>query len=62
MSTPREQFNCRIPVPTKQQIADLASAHGLSQSEIVMIAIDRLAQSLRSDPAYRDAAKKLASC
>jgi len=45
MSTPaREQFNCRLPAFTKQQIAELSKRLGLSQSEVIILAIDRMAR------------------
>lgn len=41
MPAPREQFNCRLPSLTKALIADLAERLGLSQSEVVMLAVER---------------------
>lgn len=52
----RDQFNCRLPSAVRQQISELAGRYDLSQSEIVSLAIDRLSQSLRSDPAYQASA------
>jgi hypothetical protein len=54
----RDQFNCRLADPVRRQISELAERHGMSQSEIVSLAIDRLSQSLRSDPAYRSVMPK----
>lgn len=45
MPAAREQFNCRLPAFTKKQIASLAERMGLSQSEVVILAIDRLTEA-----------------
>jgi hypothetical protein len=61
----REQFNCRIHPATKAQIEAIASDYGMSQSEVIALAVERLARSLESDPAYRRIAetiKKKHSC
>lgn len=58
----REQFNCRIPMATKAQMVAIAERFDLSQSEVLILALDRLSQSLRTDPAYQRAEKKIRSC
>lgn len=55
----REQFNCRIHPATKDQIVQVAEKYGLSQSEVVALAVERLARSLESDPAYRRVAESI---
>ncbi len=57
----REQFNCRLPGLTKQQIGELAERLGLTQSEVVMLAVDRLLTAVAAPPAYRAAQVKEAT-
>jgi len=40
----RRQWNGRLPILTHRQIKALARMHGLSESQVVTIAVDRFAQ------------------
>lgn len=41
------QFNTRLPELTTNQIDDIAEIHGLTKTQIIIIAIDRLHQQLQ---------------
>ena len=40
------QFNARLPVLTHSQINELSTFHGLTKTQVVIIAIDRLSRDM----------------
>ncbi len=56
-STASNQFNARLPQLTHSQINTLSELHGLTKTQVVILAIDRLARALEaeSSEALRDA-------
>jgi len=44
--TSSTQFNARLPLLTHSQINALSESHGLTKTQVVIIAIDRLARDL----------------
>jgi hypothetical protein len=51
------QFNVRLPELTHTQIDDIASGYGLTKTQVIILAVDRLARDLnaRSSEAQKDA-------
>jgi len=45
----REQFNVRLPGMTIEQIDLIAETHGLTKTQIVILAIDRLAHQVNPE-------------
>lgn len=43
------QFNARLPQLTHAQINDLAATHGLTKTQVIILAVDRLARDLNSE-------------
>lgn len=43
---PSMQFNARLPQLTHSQINALAENHGLTKTQVIIIAVDRLARDL----------------
>lgn len=43
------QFNARLPLLTHTQINNLAEVHGLTKTQVVIIAVDRLARELDAE-------------
>ena len=40
------QFNARLPQITHNQINNLVAAHGLTKTQVIIVAVDRLARDL----------------
>lgn len=49
------QFNARLPQLTHTQINNLAEVHGLTKTQVIIVAVDRLAREL--DAELAEAAK-----
>jgi hypothetical protein len=45
------QFNARLPKLTHNQISNLAAVHGLTKTQVIIVAVDRLARDLAADSA-----------
>jgi hypothetical protein len=45
------QFNARLPKLAHDQINALALAHGLTKTQVIIIAVDRLARDLHAETA-----------
>ncbi len=43
------QFNARLPQLTHEQINALAAVHGLTKTQVIIIAVDRLARDLETE-------------
>jgi hypothetical protein len=43
------QFNARLPLLTHTQINNLSEVHGLTKTQVVIIAVDRLARELDAE-------------
>ena len=43
------QFNARLPALTHTQIDELSEAYGLTKTQTVILAVDRLARALQAD-------------
>ena len=43
------QFNARLPLLTHAQITNLAEVHGLTKTQVIIIAVDRLARELDAE-------------
>ena len=43
------QFNARLPLLTHTQITNLAEVHGLTKTQVIIIAVDRLARELDAE-------------
>ena len=43
------QFNARLPQLTHSQINKLAKAHGLTKTQVIIVAVDRLARDLDAE-------------
>ena len=41
-----QQFNVRLPELTHQQIAQLSETHGLTKTQVIILAVDRLTAAL----------------
>ena len=54
---PSSQFNARLPQLTHTQITDLSDAYGLTKTQAIILAVDRLARELKveSPEAKKDA-------
>lgn len=48
-SKPSSQFNARLPQLTHMQINDLAVAHGLTKTQVIILAVDRLSRDLEAE-------------
>lgn len=42
------QFNVRLPSITHQQIDEAVKLHGLTKTQVIIVAVDRLARDLKS--------------
>ena len=40
------QFNARLPLLTHNQINELAAVHGLTKTQVIILAVDRLTRDL----------------
>jgi predicted DNA-binding protein len=51
-----KQFNTRLPELTHEQIDTLSQAHGLTKTQVIILAVDRFVRALesRSEEADRD--------
>ena len=51
-----QQFNVRLPELTHQQIARLGETYGLTKTQVIILAVDRLTNALvdQNDEAQRD--------
>lgn len=49
--TTSSQFNARLPQLTHNQISALSMAYGLTKTQTIILAVDRLARDLKSDSA-----------
>lgn len=45
------QFNARLPKLTHEQITRLADSYGLTKTQVIILAVDRLARDLDSESA-----------
>ena len=45
------QFNARLPLLTHDQINQLADDYGLTKTQVIIVAVDRLVRELRVDTA-----------
>jgi hypothetical protein len=43
------QFNARLPQLTHDQINNLAMVHGLTKTQVIIVAVDRLARELDAE-------------
>jgi hypothetical protein len=43
------QFNARLPKLTHTQINNMAAIHGLTKTQVVIVAVDRLARDLAAE-------------
>lgn len=43
------QFNARLPQLTHSQIGDLTDAYGLTKTQVVILAVDRLIRDLQNE-------------
>jgi hypothetical protein len=43
------QFNARLPKLTHNQISNLAMVHGLTKTQVIIVAVDRLARDLDAE-------------
>jgi hypothetical protein len=43
------QFNARLPSLTHTQIRGISETHGLTKTQVIIVAVDRLARDLESD-------------
>lgn len=43
------QFNARLPQLTHTQINNLAVVHGLTKTQVIIVAVDRLARDLNAE-------------
>jgi hypothetical protein len=54
------QFNARLPKLTHTQINKLADEHGLTKTQVIIVAVDRLARDLEAEiPEANKAVKML---
>ena len=44
-----QQVNVRLPTLTHSQIEDLCGAYGLTKTQVIILAIDRLTRALRNE-------------
>ena len=51
---PSMQFNARLPQLTHSQINSLAENHGLTKTQVIIIAVDRLARDLDAGSSEAD--------
>ena len=51
-----QQFNARLPKLTHDQINDLSGAYGLTKTQVIILAVDRLTRSLtdEDEAAHKD--------
>ena len=51
-----QQFNIRLPSLTHEQINELSQTHGLTKTQVIILAVDRLSRALEteSDEARKD--------
>ena len=51
-----QQFNVRLPEITHNQIAQISEMHGLTKTQVVILAVDRLTSALtdQNQPAQHD--------
>lgn len=47
--TPSRQFNARLPWLTHTQIEALSETYGLTKTQVVIVAVDRLARDLSAE-------------
>jgi hypothetical protein len=43
------QFNARLPQLTHTQINNLSGVHGLTKTQVIIVAVDRLARDLNAE-------------
>ena len=46
-----QQFNVRLPALTHEQISQLHESYGLTKTQVIILAVDRLAQALAAENA-----------
>lgn len=46
-----QQFNARLPRITHEQIDDLCEAYGLTKTQVIILAVDRLGRELSAEDA-----------
>jgi hypothetical protein len=47
--TVSSQFNARLPLLTHDQITRLADSYGLTKTQVIIVAVDRLARDLKAE-------------
>jgi hypothetical protein len=52
--TTSSQFNARLPQITHDQINGLVHDYGLTKTQVVIVAVDRLARELKAESAEAD--------
>ena len=51
VKTTSSQFNARLPLLTHGQINQLAHDYGLTKTQVIIVAVDRLARDLKAESA-----------
>ena len=51
VKTTSSQFNARLPLLTHDQINLLANDYGLTKTQVIIVAVDRLARDLKAESA-----------
>ena len=46
-----QQFNVRLPKLSLDEITEISATHGLTKTQVIILAVDRLARSLREEQA-----------
>ena len=49
-----KQFNTRLPQLTHSQIKSLSNLHGLTKTQVIIVAVDRLARDLKAESPEAD--------
>jgi hypothetical protein len=49
-----QQFNVRLPELTRTQIAQISDRHGLTKTQVIILAVDRLTTALTDQDQHAD--------
>lgn len=49
-----QQFNVRLPEMTHNQITQITEAHGLTKTQVIILAVDRLSRALMDQDEFAD--------
>lgn len=49
--TTSSQFNTRLPILTHDQITQITNEYGLTKTQVIIMAVDRLSRDLKADSA-----------